>query len=73
MTADLRYQEEISKLMRERSMRPKGCAACHHNYLDHGRKNFLCNHPSMQIRFDVTPYVARREFPARCPLVGVTS
>ncbi len=47
----------------------RGCANCTHCYLEQPKLTaHICAHPDMSRRFDVTPFVKRREVPKRCPM-----
>ena len=47
------------------------CGSCAHCYLERPKMiAHICAHPKMIRRFDVTPFVKRKEKPQRCPEVG---
>ena len=52
----------------ERIIRLPGCHCCPYAYAEPPKALRICAHPSMTRRFDVTTFVSRKEFPARCPL-----
>jgi hypothetical protein len=65
MTNDYRYPEEVQTNGTRRII----CRTCPYCYLEAPRRvAHICAHPDMWRRFDVTPFVARKEAPQRCPM-----
>lgn len=70
MTTDHRYPEEVkSNGFLAALPKTRGCANCTYAYLEAPKLTAtICAHPEMTRRFDVTPFVKRREVPQRCPM-----